>query len=104
MWNLACLLLAALAALGVLGAPNSVLARTHVVIHKRPPVAAVQPAAAPLVIVPPIAVAFDLIRRTSCDPTIAVATGPNDPGFNSHPVGNYLVPAIYRSQCQAQPR
>jgi hypothetical protein len=99
MRNLACLLLVAL----VLPAPGA-LARTHVVIHKRPPVAAVQPAAAPLVIVPPIAVAFDLIRRTSCDPTIAVATGPNDPGFTSHPVGNYLTPAIYRSQCQAQPR
>jgi hypothetical protein len=99
MRNLAGLLLVALVAL-----PGGALARTHVVIHKRPPVAAVQPAAVPLVIVPPIAVAFDLIRRTSCDPTIAVATGPNDPGFNSHPVGNYLVPAIYRSQCQAQPR
>lgn len=79
-------------------------ARTHVVIHKRPPVATTQPASVPLVAVPPIAVAFDLIRRTSCDPAIAVATGPNDPGFNSFPVGNYLTPAIHRSACAAQPK
>jgi hypothetical protein len=56
------------------------------------------------VIVPPIAVAFDLIRRTSCDPAVAVATGPNDPGFTSHPIGNYLLPAIYRSECRATPK
>lgn len=84
--------------------PSHALARTHVTIHKRPPVVATQPAAPPLVIVPPIAVAFDLIRRTSCDPAIAVATGPNDPGFTSHPVGNYLIPAIYRSECHATPK
>jgi hypothetical protein len=79
--------------------------RTHVTIHKVPPsYATTQPAAAPLVVVPPIAVAFDLIRRTSCDPAIAVATGPNDPGFNSFPVGNYLIPAIYRSECGAKPK
>jgi hypothetical protein len=47
--------------------------------------------------------AIDLIRRTSCDPAIAVATGPDDPGFTSHPVGNYLVPAIYRSECHVIP-
>jgi hypothetical protein len=100
MKNLLGLILVALLALPASGA----CARTRVVIHKRPPVAVVQPAPVPLVIVPPIAMAFDLIRRTSCDPTIAVATGPNDPGFTSHPVGNYLTPAIYRSACQAQPR
>ena len=82
-------------------APGQAAARTHVRIHKAPPVATIQPASVPLVAVPPIAIAFDLIRRTSCDPTIAVATGPNDPGFTSHPVGNYLVPAIYRSECRA---
>ena len=79
-------------------------ARTRVTIHKRPPVVSAQPAAVPLVIVPPIAVAVDLVRRTSCDPAIAVATGPDDPGFTSHPVGNYLLPAIYRSACQAAPK
>lgn len=102
MRNLAYLLLVAVLALP--GGGALARHRTHVVIHKRPPVAVVQPAPVPLVIVPPIAAAFDLIRRTSCDPTIAVATGPNDPGFTSHPVGNYLTPAIYRSACQAQPR
>jgi hypothetical protein len=81
---------------------SSALARTHVVIHKRPPHVSTQPAP-PLVVVPPLAVAFDLIRRTSCDPAVAVATGPNDPGFTSFPVGNYLMPAINR-KCRAQPR
>jgi hypothetical protein len=85
-------------------APSSADARTRVVIHKRPPVVAVQPAPVPLVVVPPFAVAFDLVRRTSCDPAVAVATGPNDPGFTAHPVGNYLTPAIYRSACSAQPK
>jgi hypothetical protein len=77
--------------------------RTHVRIYKEAPVQ--QPARAmPLVIVPPFAMAIDLIRRTSCDTAIAVATGPDDPGFTSHPVGNYLIPAIYRSECRAAPR
>ena len=77
--------------------------RPHVVVHKAPPYVSVQPVT-PLVIVPPLAMLFDLARRTSCDPAIAVATGPNDPGFTSHPVGNYLIPAIYRSECNAAPK
>jgi hypothetical protein len=57
--------------------------------------------------VPPLAVAFDIARRTSCDPRIAVATGPGDPGFdpNGPKTGNWLVPAVYRSQCSgARPK
>jgi hypothetical protein len=97
MKTLWALVLAALLAL-----PSHALARTRVHIHKQP---AQQPARAmPFAIVPPFAMAIDLVRRTSCDPAIAVATGPDDPGFTSHPVGNYLIPAIYRSECQAQPR
>jgi hypothetical protein len=77
--------------------------RTHVRIYKEAP--AQEPArAVPLAVIPPLAMAMDLIRRTSCDPTIAVATGPDDPGFTSHPVGNYLIPAIYRSECGAKPK
>ena len=79
--------------------------RAHVRIHKEaPPYATMQPVVVPLVAVPPLAMAIDLIRRTSCDPAIAVATGPDDPGFTSHPVGNYLIPAIYRSECGAKPK
>jgi hypothetical protein len=77
--------------------------RAHVVIHKRPPHVSVQPVP-PLAVVPPLAMVFDLARRTSCDPAVAVATGPNDPGFTSHPVGNYLIPAINRSECRAAPK
>jgi hypothetical protein len=84
-------------------APDAASARTRVTIQKRPPHVSTQPVP-PLAIVPPLAVAFDLIRRTSCDPAVAVATGPNDPGFTSHPAGNYLVPAIYRSECRAAPK
>jgi hypothetical protein len=77
--------------------------RTHVRIYKEAP--AQEPARAiPFAVIPPLAMAMDLIRRTSCDPTIAVATGPDDPGFTSHPVGNYLIPAIYRSECGAKPK
>ena len=95
--------LALVLALAVVLAPEPSSARTRVVIHKRPPVVSIQPVT-PLVLVPPLAVLFDLARRTSCDPAVAVATGPNDPGFTSHPVGNYLFPAIYRSECRAAPR
>jgi hypothetical protein len=89
--------------LALLLAPSPADARTRVTIHKRPPAVATQPAP-PLVVVPPFAVAFDLIRRSSCDPAVAVATGLNDPGFSSRPVGNYLIPAIYRSECRATPK
>lgn len=75
--------------------------RHHVVIHKQPPAVDQQPVVRPLMAVPPFAMAIDLVRRTSCDPAIAVATGPDDPGFTSHPVGNYLLPAIYTSRCPA---
>lgn len=87
-----------------LSSEASAYRRHHVYIHKAPPHASMQPIVRPLVAVPPFAVAIDLIRRTSCDPAIAVASGPDDPGFTSHPVGNYLIPAIYRSQCQAAPK
>jgi hypothetical protein len=78
--------------------------RTHVTIHKVPPHATMQPVVVPLVAVPPLAMAIDLVRRTSCDPAVAVATGPNDPGFTSHPAGNYLEPAINRGECGAKPK
>ncbi len=77
--------------------------RKHVRIYKpSPPAVQVDPAA-----VIPVAVAFDLIRRTSCDPRIAVSTGKGDPGFdlvNGPHVGNFLIPAINREQCRAQPK
>ena len=92
------LVLAALLAL-----PSHALARARVHIHKAPPYVTTQPVP-PLAVVPPFAVAFDLIRRTSCDPAVAFATGPDDPGFSSLPVGNYLVPAIYRSACGVAPK
>jgi hypothetical protein len=96
------IILVAVAAL-VIFPPAANAKRTHVRIYKEAP--AQEPArAAPLAVVPPLAMAIDLIRRTSCDPTIAVATGPDDPGFTSHPVGNYLIPAIYRSECGAKPK
>src|SRR5262245_55416690 len=55
----------------------------------------------PAAAVVPVAVAFDIARRTSCDPRIAVSTGPGDPGFdpNGPKTGNFLVPAIYRREC-----
>jgi hypothetical protein len=79
--------------------------RTKVRIYK-PSAPVQQPADVALVAIPPAAVAFDLIRRTSCDPRIAVSTGPGDPGFDPKgpKTGNFLIPAIYRRECAAQPR
>jgi hypothetical protein len=85
---------------------EAVARRHHVVIHKPSPYARpANPVAVPLVAVPPIAVAFDLIRRTSCDPAIAVSTGPGDPGFDPKgpQTGNFLLPAIYY-RCGAAPK
>jgi len=84
--------------------PGAAQARKHIVIHKLPPHASTQPVV-PLVVVPPLAVLFDLARRTSCDPAVAVSTGAGDPGFDpaGPATGNFLTPAIYRSQCNPAP-
>jgi hypothetical protein len=83
--------------------------RKHVRIHKPSPPVCSTPGCdqwskgnVPLAAVPVVAVAFDIARRTSCDPAIAISTGPGDPGFdpNGPKVGNFLIPAIYRSECQ----
>jgi hypothetical protein len=75
--------------------------RKHVRIYKPSPqyAPAQQPGDVALVVVPPAAIAFDIIRRTSCDPRIAVSTGKGDPGFdlvNGPKTGNFLIPAINR--------
>jgi hypothetical protein len=82
--------------------PSTGDARPRVRIYKESPPAPAQPIyQVPLAAVPPIAVAFDLARRTSCDPRVAIGTGKGDPGFDpaGPTTGNWLVPAIYRSQC-----
>jgi len=97
----------------LLPATEALAKRKHVVIHKPSPACSTpgcdqwSKGNVPLAAVPPIAVAFDLARRTSCDPRIAVSTGPGDPGFDpaGPKTGNFLVPALYRSECQgAQPK
>lgn len=80
--------------------------RKHVRIYKPSPPAVDASRNVPLVAVPPIAVAFDLVRRTSCDPRIAVSTGKGDPGFdlvNGPRVGNFLIPAIWE-RCASRPQ
>ena len=58
----------------------------------------------PLIAIPPLAVAFDLIRRTSCDPNVAVSLGKGDPGFDPEgpKTGNFLIPAIWE-RCANRP-
>ena len=77
--------------------------RRHVYIHKRPPHVSTQPiVSAPLMFVPPIAIFYDLERRTSCQGDYL---GLGGAGFDAQPqTGNFLVPAIYRSACQAAPK
>jgi hypothetical protein len=83
--------------------PTYALARHHrVYIHKQPPVAAQQPATVPLVVIPPLAVFYDLARRTDCRGDVLGAGGA---GFDAEPkTGNFLIPAIYRSECSAAPK
>jgi hypothetical protein len=81
--------------------------RPHVVIHKQPVCnypgcdGSGTQRVVPLVAIPPLAVMFDIVRRTSCDPRIAVSTGPGDPGFDptGPKTGNFIIPAIYRREC-----
>lgn len=73
--------------------------RSKVYINKQPaPYAIDASRTIPLAAVPPALIAFDLVRRTSCDPRIAVSTGKGDPGFDpAGPLtGNFLWPAINR--------
>lgn len=83
--------------------------RTKVRIYKpspAPPVVA-HPIQYPFAVVVPAVIAFDMARRTSCDPRIAVSTGKGDPGFDpaGPKVGNFLVPGIYRKECNgARPK
>lgn len=82
--------------------PVTADARKKVRIYKPSPPVVAHPIQYPLAAVVPAVIAFDMARRTSCDPRVAVGTGKGDPGFDpafSPAIGNWLVPAIYRSQC-----
>ena len=62
---------------------------------------------APLAVVPVFGVAFDIVRRTSCDPAVARPVGKNDPGWpetGGVMVGNFLLPAIHFRCGGAQPK
>jgi hypothetical protein len=77
-------------------------ARKHVYIHKRPPVAVQQPSSAPIAAIPVIGIFYDIARRTDCRGDVL---GVGGAGFDAEPkTGNFLIPAVYRSQCAAQPR
>jgi hypothetical protein len=77
--------------------------RTHVRVSKpyyveRP----TQPIAVPIAIIPPLAIFYDLQRRTSCEGDVL---GLGGPGFTEPmPVGNVMIPAVNRSACAAAPR
>ena len=65
-----------------------------------------QPIAQPLAAVPVFGIAFDIVRRTTCDPAVARPVGKNDPGWpeaGGVMVGNFLLPAIH-FRCGAQPK
>jgi hypothetical protein len=74
--------------------------RTHVTIHKDVP--AQQPSSAPIAAIPVIGIFYDIARRTDCRGDVL---GVGGAGFDPEPkTGNFLIPAVYRSQCAAQPR
>jgi hypothetical protein len=78
--------------------------RAHVVVVKpyyRPahPIVTV-----PVAVIPPLALFYDLARRTDCRGDVL---GMGGPGFDS-PItpatGNVMIPAVNRAECQAAPR
>lgn len=85
----------------IMGAADDAYARRSKVYINKPSQPVHTGREIPLAAVAPLAVAFDLARRTSCDVRVAVGTGKGDPGFDpaGPTTGNFLVPAIYRSQC-----
>ena len=90
----------------VITATSADAKRKRVYINKPSPPVVSQPIVYPLAVVPPALIVFDIVRRTSCDPNIAVGTGKGDPGFdlvNGPLYGNFLVPAIYRKECLPRP-
>lgn len=75
--------------------------RKHVVIVKPSP----QPVrVAPLAVIPPLALFYDLARRTNCQGDVL---GLGGPGFSS-PItpatGNVMTTAYMRGECNAEPR
>lgn len=86
--------------------------RTHVVIHKRPVCNTpgcdggrpVQPIVIPVAAIPPLAIFYDLARRTDCRGDVL---GLGGPGFSS-PItpatGNVMTTAYMRGECTPTPR
>src|SRR5262245_52168145 len=97
------LILAFIALALTLPATDALAKRKHVYINKPSPRGDAPPPTPDwkpqtLIVVPPAAVAFDIARRTSCDPTINRAYGKADPGYpesGGAKYGNFLIPAIY---------
>jgi hypothetical protein len=80
-------------------------ARTKVRIYKEAPSQqpSQQPALqVPVAVIPPLAVFYDLARRVDCRGDVL---GMGGAGFDAEPkTGNFLIPAIYRKECQAKPK
>lgn len=78
--------------------PISAQARKHVTIHKAPPHVSTQPVLqVPVAFIPPLAIFYDLARRTDCRGDVL---GMGGAGFDAEPkTGNFLIPAAYRSEC-----
>ena len=90
------ILLTLLAVLFALPATDALAKRKQVRINKPS-----QPIAQPLAAVPVFGIAFDLVRRTTCDPRLAVGGGP---GFDPEPkTGNFLIPAT-AGRCATRPQ
>jgi hypothetical protein len=74
--------------------------RHHVTIHKQAP--SQQPAQVTIAAIPVIGIFYDMARRTDCRGDVLGAGGA---GFDPEPkTGNYLIPAVYRSQCKQAPK
>jgi hypothetical protein len=88
----------------LLPASDAFAKRKHVTIHKQPPAPSQQPAQVPVAVIPPLAMFYDLARRTNCQGDVL---GLGGPGFSS-PItpatGNVMTTAYMRGECSAQPK
>ncbi len=82
--------------------PASALAKRHHVVIVKPSPQPVR--VAPLAVIPPLALFYDLTRRTNCQGDVLGLGGPGFTSAITPATGNVMTTAYMRGECNAEPR